>query len=60
MLSDDYARMEVWLPPETFRQFKAMVGPRGMSPTVRNWIEAYVAQEPVRRRIEAMREGKDG
>lgn len=48
----------VRLPAGTHAAFKAMAGPRGMSPTVRALVEEHVAQQAVLERIEAEHGGR--
>jgi hypothetical protein len=48
----DYKRFDLWLPPQVYADFKALVGSRKMSPTIRRMIEEYVRAERIRRRLE--------
>ena len=51
----EHERVEVLLDRDTYDRLKRMVGSRQMSPTIRRLTEQYVAEEPVRRRIERIR-----
>lgn len=55
MADRDLVYLPIRLPRELYEQFKALVGPRHMSPTIRREVERFVEQERVKQAIDRVR-----